>query len=116
MHLPLLPFQLVPVDLETDALGLYNMQRLDIISDLESRLRLLDQVGKEILGCLRRRNPLSVQLDSVQHGWGNGRSVVQQSLFPSRGEIKRRVRSLGSVLRRPVDMNNFLRDGVYNRY
>lgn len=65
MHLPLLPFKLVPVDLKTNSLGLYNMQRLDIVSDLETRLRLLDQVGQEILGSLRRGDSFSGQFDSV---------------------------------------------------
>jgi hypothetical protein len=52
VHLPLLPFNDVPVNSEADTLGLDNVERFDIFTEFELLLALLlllrRQVGEEI--------------------------------------------------------------------
>ncbi len=47
VHLPILPLQLVAVHLETNALWLDNMQRLDVVPRFEVGI-VLEEVGQEV--------------------------------------------------------------------
>jgi hypothetical protein len=61
VHLPLLPFKHMPIYLETNTFGLYNMQRLRCLALFPflaiSLCVLLYEVREEVLTCERRRNP-----------------------------------------------------------
>jgi hypothetical protein len=60
MHFPVLPLQDMAVDLEADALGLHDMERLQVCPWVISTfLRLFHQVGEEIPGPARRGDTLA---------------------------------------------------------
>ena len=59
MHLPLLPLEHVPVHLEADALGLDDVQRLDVVAELLTLLR--EQVRKEVVGLGGGRDALPIR-------------------------------------------------------
>ena len=48
MHFPLLPLELVAIQLETDAFWLKDMQGLQIIPNLEILIIFGDEVGEEV--------------------------------------------------------------------
>ena len=60
VHLPLLPFQLVPVHREAHALGLHDVQRLDIRARFVRRV-LGEEVGEEVVSLQRRGDALSAR-------------------------------------------------------
>ena len=61
VHLPLLPFEHMPIYLETNTFGLHNVQRLGSLALFPfhslSLCVLLDEVREKVMGCERRRNP-----------------------------------------------------------
>ena len=113
MHLPLLPLQHMSIDLEADAFGLHDMQRLDVISELEALL-LSQQIRKEVIRLLRRRNALPVcGLTSVRLEVRWCRRVNSELDINAR-RIKERIRLLLLVRRREVDVHDFLGNRVYD--
>lgn len=102
VHLPLLPFQNVSVHLEADALRLDDVQRFDVISELEflsCLLRVLRQdIGEVLLRRHRRR-----------HAWAvGGFDVVRASEWRglSRGDGQRRG-VCRQVMAGEVDVDHF---------
>ena len=65
MHLPFLPLKLVAIDLEANALGLDDMQRLDVLALPELLALLLrvrsEQVRQEVAVAERRRDALAAR-------------------------------------------------------
>ena len=120
VHLPLLPLQLVPVHLEAHALGLHDVQRLEIVSELELLALLLhvlrDEVRQPVVARERRRDapaPGRRQrvLREVRRRCLRGRQVEVEAV---RAQRARALRGL-LVFGREVDVDDLLGDGVDNR-
>lgn len=107
------------VHLETDSFRLDNMQGFDVIPDLEVGVRLLDQVRQEVMVDSGRRDSSSMGLFGygVKDGGCSRGLLVQGNIFPGRTEVETVACSLRFSCRehrRPVDVDNFLRNRIHN--
>lgn len=118
MHLPLLPLDLVAVHLEADALGLDDVQGLQVIAQLELLAFLLqvlrDEVWQEVVAAKRRRDAratgghLGVLVEGGRRGVRGRRDVGVDTCSAERAGA---LGGLG-VDRREVDVNDLLGDRV----
>lgn len=83
VHLPILPLQLMAVDLEANPFGLDNMKGFDIVAKFEVLVVLCNQVWQEIVSCTWRRDtlPSGGSQGVLGKRWGMCRGSCQDKAF-----------------------------------
>lgn len=122
MHLPILPFQFIPVHLEAHALGLYDMQRFDIIPHLERFLLLWlrPSWSKHLCGF---RHQIRQKVERLPGRWNTISIRHLQRFFCIRerwhlcfGYGKDMAIGGRLVMRREINLENFFVAGIYDGY